>query len=585
MKRAIRVLSIVLALILCISLFCACDKDDEERKQQIRRENATANVVMAFMTGVNEDWTTNLDDNATANLEKPGDYVTTLYWTRFVCDVMSRGDINTSKIEALATSLNSQQGRQMLSSFEENAQLLIPILKEVGFTATDISGLVINLMKSLSQDGTSVFDAINEKLSTIKDLARNNQSTYGNVLDAISAIGTAKAVFMPTQEEKTQFAKAIDDATVAIENLVDFSYNMSINSITQDLFDTLFDDNGALGDISNTELVTLVNTIMQNVRDFKVAMNEQEIAKLNVALDLVIKKFDTDVVTSAIYAQIVKYAKYAYMIVDVIPTICDLVVASGDILANQDFLNDLKLCEEKKNTLNEDTNRLNATIISAKILKSVLSKFDSQSLATALDQIGSQGALEYQKATPILIVDLLLNFNMFLEADGKDSLEVIHTDIIDLETIQKSMTLALVFNSGFDKFREDYTKFCRGEIDIYALNNSANACSFGKLGIENPYNAITQTDAWYKYYAVEGVKIVNAFVKDAMPKVIADIKAFADDYYGEDASVRDALQTIASWEIFVENVDEDAVMSEFGTAIQKAYMSGVWFIMPLIKQN
>lgn len=585
MKKTVRVLSIVLALILCISLFFACDKDDEKRKQQIRRENATASVVTAFMTGVNEDWSTNLDDNAVANLETPGDYVTTLYWTRFVCDVMASGDINTSKIEALSTSLNSQQGRQMLSSFDENAQLLIPILKEVGFTATDISGLVVNLMKSLSQDGTAVFDAISEKLSAVKELARNNQSAYGNVLDTISAIGTAKNVFRPTQEEKTQFAKAIDDATRAIENLVDFSYNMSINSITQDLFDTLFDDNGALGDISNTELVTLINTIMQNVRDFKVAMSEEEIAKLNVALDLVIKKFDTDVVTSAIYAQIVKYAKYAYMVVDVIPTVCDLVVASGDILANQDFLNDLKLCEENKNTLNEDTNRLNATIISAKIIKSVLSKFDSQSLATALDKIGSQGVLEYQKATPILMVDLLLNFNMFLEADGKDSLEVIHTDIMDLETIQKSMSLALFFNSGFDKFREDYAKFCRGEIDIYALNNSANVCSFEKLGIENPYNAITQTDAWYKYYAVEGVKKINAFVKDAMPKVIADIKAFANDYYGEDASVRDALQTIASWEIFVEDVNGDTVMSEYGAVIQKAYMSGVWFVMPQFKQN
>lgn len=580
MKKAVRVLSVILALILCISLLCACNKDKEEQKQRERRDRATASVVEAFMSGVNENWTTNLDDNGVAKLEEPGDYVTTIYWTKFVCDVMSRGNINTSKIEALATALNSTDGRKMLSAFEENAQLLIPILKEVGFTATDISGLVIDLMKSIANDGATVFDGINERLAVVKELARNNQNAYDNILDAISLVSTAKAVFMPTQEEKTQFVTAIDEATNAIENLVNFSYNMSIESITQDLFDTLFAENGALGDISNSELSTLVGAIMQNVRNLKAVMTEQEIAKLNVALDLVIKKFDTDMVSSAIYAQIVKYAKYAYIVVDIIPTVCDFVVASGDTIANQEFLNSLKLADECNDTLNEDTKKLNSTIIVAKILQGVLSQFDAQSLATALDKVGAQGVLEYQKAVPIMAVDLMLNFNMLLNADDKESIDVVHADIIDVETMKSSMALVLFFNGGFDKFREDYAKFCRGEIDAYALRDSGNLCSFERFGVQNPYHPITQTEAWYKYYVVEGVKKVNEFVKTAMPKVIADIKAFANDYYTAETGVKGALQTIASWNIFTQNVDEDMIASEYAPTIQKAYLSGIWMLMP-----
>ncbi len=584
MKKAIGVLSVILALILSVSLFCACNKNDEERKERERRENATASVVSAFMSGVNEEWTVDLDDNSVANLEKPGEYVTTLNWTQFVCKVMANGNISTSKIEALATAFKSQQGKQMLSSFEDNAQLLIPILKEVGFTATDISDLVIGLIKTIAQDGVGVFDTISERLMSVKELARTNQSAYDNVVDQIATISTAKGLIASTAEEKEDFAKAIDDAKTAIESLVNFSYNMSINSITQDLFDILFSEDGALGDISNTELVTLVNAIMQNVQDLKNAMSAQEITRLNVALDLVIKKFDTDAVTSAIYAQIVKYAKYAYIVVDIIPTVCDFVMAGGDILANQDFLNDLKLCEEHKETLNDDTNSLNSTIIISKILQSVLSKFDRNSLSLALDQIGSQGVLEYQKAVPIMAVDLMLNFNMLLQADGADSLEVIHTDVMDLETVKGGLSIVLFFNSYFDKFREDYSKFCRGEIDAYALRDSASLCSFEQFGAQNPYNLVTQTDAWYRYYEVEGKKKVNEFVKEAMPKVIADIKAFADDYYDESTGVKDALQTIASWEILVERMDNDVIIGEYAPTIQKAYMSGIWFLMPLFQQ-
>lgn len=67
---------------------------------------------------------------------------------------------------------------------------------------------------------------------------------------------------------------------------------MSVNAITDDLYGKLFDDSGALGEITDGEIETLVDTLLLNVQDLKDALGQNEVSALNSALDLVIDKFD-----------------------------------------------------------------------------------------------------------------------------------------------------------------------------------------------------------------------------------------------------------------------------------------------------
>lgn len=402
-EKVENVLILLFALVLLMSAsLVACNNRGNAAQKE--RANQTSRVEQTFLSGINEKWSANLSDEEIATLENAGDYVVTKGWTSLVCDVVNASSLQTAKIKSLADSLESEEGKKLLKEFSNNAELLVPMLKQIGLTASDVSTLAYDLISKLISDGRTTVSNIVDRLDNVKDVMIRNSASAA-ALENVSAnravLNLAKQSLNATDAQKSEMQSALSNAQSAMSELIAFAYDTSVNTLTDELYSKLFGDDGALSNVSESELATLVSALLSNVSRLKNALTQSEIEKLDVALDLFISNFDNKSISSAVYSQIIKYAKYAYMAVDVIPSLCDVALASKDVMSNKDFITDflsvVKLDEEKK--LNESTSSLNKLVLAARLIDGVMEsgKFDQNGINGLIDRVCEQGAEGYQK--------------------------------------------------------------------------------------------------------------------------------------------------------------------------------------------
>lgn len=589
MKKEKLTILIACLLVVCLTIsLCACHKKGIDEKA--KRQQAANDVGAAFTTGVNSSWAWDLQDSDVAKVEKPGDYVTTRSWTALICQVLEKSSLQTGKITALANALQSKDGKALLADFTANAELLIPLLKQVGFTPNDVANLTYDLLCALVSDGAKTLSDMRDRLVSVREEMRKDLTTTDsalkNVADAIVSTDVAIQNFAPTEQEKQDMISAFEQAKQPMNMLISFAYNMSINAITDDLYSKLFDGSGALGSISESELQTLVNSLLSNVTSLSNSLDEQSVAKLNVALGLVIDKFDSNAISSSVYAQIVKYAKYAYMVVDIIPSVCDVVIAGGDVLANESFLEDFIAVAKSSATLDEKTCTVNKAILAARAANGVLGgdSFTKEQLVAVIEKMGAQGIQEYQKATPIFALDLALNFSSLIESiEGDDAgkWNVSHKDVMDEDTLATVASTVLFFNKGFDTFKETYRKYTKGEATTSQLAMQASICGFDSFlseGQSNNYNVNTQTEQWYNYYVTTGLEAVNRKIAACMIKVENDLKAFVKDYYAENSDMKAAIKQLADMSIVSQNLTEEEIDGTYMPIFKRSCMLGFTFL-------
>lgn len=589
MKKEKLTILIACLLVVCLTIsLCACHKKGIDEKA--KRQQAANDVGAAFTTGVNSSWAWDMSDEAAAGVQNPGDYVMTRSWTGLICSVLENSSLQTGKITALANALSSNDGKTLLSDFASNAELLIPLLKQVGFTPNDVANLTYDLLCALVSDGAKTLSDMRDRLVSVREEMRKDLTTTDsalkNVADAIVSTDVAIQNFAPSEQEKQDMISAFEQAKQPMNMLVSFAYNMSINAITDDLYSKLFDGSGALGSISESELQTIVNSLLSNVTSLSNSLDEQSVAKLNVALGLVIDKFDSNAISSSVYAQIVKYAKYAYMVVDIIPSVCDVVIAGGDVLANGSFLEDFIAVAKSSATLDEKTCTVNKAILAARAANGVLGgdSFTKEQLVAVIEKMGAQGIQEYQKATPIFALDLALNFSSLIESiEGDDAgkWNVTHKDVMDEDTLATVASTVLFFNKGFDTFKETYQKWTKGEATTSQLAMQASICGFDSFlseGQSNNYNVNTQTEQWYNYYVTTGLEAVNRKVAACMIKVENDLKAFVEDYYAENSDMKAAIKQLADMSIVSQNLTEEEIDGTYMPIFKRSCMLGFTFL-------
>ena len=282
------------------------------------------------------------------------------------------------------------------------------------------------------------------------------------------------------------------------------------------------------------------------------------------------------------YAQIVRYAKYAYMFVDVIPAVCDIAVAGGDAIANESFVRDFIAVASLSSELGEKTSTINQAVLSARVIDGVLSSesFSKEQLVGIIDKMGAQGVEEYQKAIPIFTLDLALNFSSLvdsIDSDSSDVWNVSHPEIVDADTLATLASIVLFFNKGFDNFKETYRKYTKGEATTGQLALQASLCSFDYFladGQKNEYNVNTQTEQWYNYYVTTGLEAVNAKIASCMSAVENDLKAFVDDYYADGSVMKSAIKEIAGMSILEEDLTDEQIESDYMPALKRSCVLG-----------
>lgn len=581
MKKAVKLIAILLVVTLLAGVLCACHRDNKNDAAK-KRNTAASDVVNGFLSGMDEKWSRSMSVGEIAALDNAGEYVVASAWTELVVKVLSSTSIQTVKLQALASKLASEDGKRLMSEFSQNAELIVPMLKEIGFTGSDISQLAYELIVSLTRDGESTLKQIINSLDEVLDELDASQSTKLAAIENVreNRASTERAVDMVkmSEDERTEILGALTNAKDAFEQLVSFAYESSVEAITDELYDKLISEDGALGSITENELGTLVRAILANVGSLGDALGKEDVASLNSALNLFIIHFDNNAITSQLYAQLVTYAKYAYMVVDVIPAICDMVVACSDTLSDASYIGDLLKASKLSEELDTDTNALNAIILAARLVDSVMSdgSYTEQGISALVDEISIDGQDAYQKAMPLILLDLLLNVSELTSGFDEDVFRVAHSDILTEEDLQNM--LAGIFLNGFvDSFKAAYYSYIEdGTEDSYSkMYNYASLCTFKNFTTQtNPYNARTQTSAWYNWYMTNALPRANEVLGECVGRIKLDIKAFVADYFAQNSKSQAAIRQIAQMQIFESTLPEDELSEKYMQALADSRLFG-----------
>ena len=588
-SKSILILLLVLVLILCASLV-ACNKKgqtdaQEERARQVERAEQT------FLVGLNSEWNANLSDEDVAKLDTAGDYVVTKGWTSLVCEVLKDSSLQTAKIQTFADTLESEDGKKLLEEFSQNAELLVPLLKRIGLTSGDVSSLAYDLVSKLIQSGSKTVSQIVDRLDDVKDVMIQNGASAAavqNVSENRVVLNLAKQSLNATDAQKREMQSALDNAKNAFGELIAFAYDTSVNTLTDELYSKIFAEDGALSNVSESELSTLVGALLGNVSKLKNALSQSEVEKLNAALNLFIENFDDKNISSQVYAQIMIYAKYAYMVVDVIPSLCEVAEASREVISSKAFIEDFLSCVKLENdkTLDDSTKTFNKLVLSARVIDGIMAegRFDQNAINALIDRVCEQGKDGYQKAMPVIALDLLLNVSDLVNDDyGDEDFTPAHSDVIDNDTLAL-MIVSLMFSSNVEKMKQAYYDFEMNptQANLQALRDKTVGCNIESILDEScPYvitfpldeSNIPYIKLWYQWH-INKIDAVSQKITSCVDSVKADLKLFVSDFFAENSESREAMKQIAGWQIQMKNIAEDVMENEYMPVLLKSRILG-----------
>lgn len=587
MKKTAKILAIFLIVTLLCGVLCSCHKTKEDASK--KRSAALDNIANTFLSGVDENWSINMSVEQIASLDNAGEYVVASGWLNLVCSALNKSDMQTAKLNLLASELASDDGRKLISEFSENVELLIPSLKDVGFTSEDISSTAYYLIEEIVSNGEGTLRSMISKLDDVKDVLTASQSGAVEKIDNINENRASTErmieVVKMTQDERTEILGALANAQDAFKELVEFAYDTSVGSITDELYDSLVGGDGILGNVSEDEIAIVVRAMLANVEDLANALSQEDVANLNSALDLFIKHFDNNQITSSLYAQIVVYAKYAYMVVDIIPSICDVVLAGSDVFVDKDFIEDLLLVAKQASgdSLNSQTTSINTLILIARAIEGIMDSadFGYDEIMAVVGKINVSGQDAYQKAMPLIALDVILNITTFM--NESDELSAVHPDIVSEDDL-KTMVGALLLSAFADQFKEAYyTYTTTGDNDSYTkMFNLASWCAFEFFaGESNPYNPSTQTKAWYNWCINTALPRANSKISSCVDIVKEDFEEFVNDYFADNSSVKSAIESIANMNILEENISDDELNENYMGVLSESRLLGFVYVFQL----
>ncbi len=589
-SKSVLILLLVLVLILGASLV-ACNKKGQtdakkERAVQVERAEQT------FFVGLNSQWSANLSNEDVAKLDTAGDYVVTKGWTSLVCEVLKDSSLQTAKIKTFADALESEDGKKLLKEFSQNAELLVPLLKKIGLTSGDVSSLAYDLVSKLIQRGRQTVSQIVDRLDEVKDVMIQNGASAAavqNVSENRVVLNLAKQSLNATDAQKKAMQSALDNAQNAFGELIAFAYDTSVNTLTDDLYSKIFEEDGALSNVSEGELSTLVSALLGNVTKLKNALSQSEVEKLNAALNLFIENFDNKNISSQVYAQIMIYAKYAYMVVDVIPSLCEVAEASREIISSKAFIEGFLSCAKLENddTLDDSTKTYNKLVLAARVIYGIMAegRFDQNGINALIDRVCEQGNDGYQKAMPVIVLDLLLNVSDLVSGDyGEEDFSPAHSDVIDTDTLAL-MIVSLLFASNVEKMKQAYYDFEMNptQANLNALYFKASLCNIeGILGENYPYSKPSTPDEsnipyvkqWYEWN-VARIDAVSQKITSCVDSVKADLKLFVSDFFAENSESGEAMRQIAEeWKIYERNIPDGELEEKYMPVLLKSRILG-----------
>ncbi|MEG2688571.1 MAG: hypothetical protein RSA24_05325, partial [Clostridia bacterium] len=395
-KTILTVLIAALMVSACGMLF-ACNKDDDGKNVDTRRV-ATDKVQQTALSAINNEWKISFTDSELAARSDGGDYVTNSIWTNFVGNALYSSSLQTAKIDKVAKELQSDLGKKIISGIKVKTKDYFDLFVSFGFTSSDVSNLIYGALYSLNNNLTAEISSANAKLLQLYDLATKNGNTTGkdNISLAIASTSAVKKSLTKFDASRAEINTALVDAKTGLDALVATAFQLSTSA---DLVGMINDiSSGALENITDSEIETYIGSIKSEIGSLKNKLTQAETAKLESMLSILIKNLDGVVFDAEIFDQLTSGVRLAYIALDYVPTICDLVVSATDAIDSK-FIAQIK--QYATNQKLEDTTKhmpkLNQSILIAKLISSALNGKTKDDIKKLISDISTNAGDNYEK--------------------------------------------------------------------------------------------------------------------------------------------------------------------------------------------
>lgn len=584
-SKFLKILSalLVVALLLALIVACAgCNKDKKRRAQEAKdRASAVSQIEDTVLNAIDDDWALNMTDEEIAKLAAPGDYAVAKGWTKLFGDVLQASSLQTAKLGNLSSAMRSQQGEALLEDVGKNAEFLLPLLREVGFTKEDVSELFYDLSSALVKDSGTVLNDTLEELNRLANLSGITLEAYSNIMVCLGDVNAAKYDLVPSDSEKERIIEAFESARAPIDAAIGFAYEMFFNSISDDMWKDLFASDGALENITDREIELVMDSLISNLDSLGQALTPANVELINNALDLLIVNFDEEELTSVLFEQIIIYAKFANMLVGATPMLLELLSSAGRVFGTPEVIAELR--QNASGWDSENGSMLNnASVLTARLVKDFMNSYDAASLKGVIDSLFRQSGggvaanFDIDKSALLLAVDVLINIaDVLLNGQYEEMFGVRHPDVITSETLEDMLGFAFFMAPNISTLKDTYRKYRRGEARVSDFNSAVRSCRFDLVGVvfEDNISDDNIKDA-YEFYIVEGVLAVEKKMAELTETAKRDIQLYVDDFYNADNDRVEALDRLAERKL-VNGALSDAQQQELKKELSASGLFGI----------
>ncbi len=534
----------MLILSLCGALVACNDTKEEEerRKAKLQRDGAVTEFCDNVLSAMDSDWSVGLSNAQLAVSDAAGEYIIAYYWTDFIGGLLNASDLPTSKIQKLNTELKSDAGKALFSDFTANAGELIPFFKQTGFTSADLSALLYDAIRRLALDSGAVFENSLTRIAEVKRVA-TNADAVASLNGASVRMNVAKtdyAAFTAVTDGDSaaaKFVSALNNARSGLNALVTFAYNLSITSITDNIFESV--STGALTDITNQEALTYIRSAIGGFGTLKSSLTAQQVENLSDVFDTLNLSFGSMTGTSAIFGVLVSYASVASVAVNYLPDLCTFALSAADAI-DESFVASLRTYLETQNALPQDAKlpEANKGIFLAKLLRQMLAGTSAQAVYDAIANVAQNAGTNVNKGILPVYADVLLNL---LAHSGEGQFTSKHMDKAKFEKVFLSATAATALMS----FKNTYYAYSGGQgATAKELDGLASTLK-NYYGGSLPVGVEAYSKQWFDIIAVSAENALATNIAQYKEDVLADIYLLSEDLFAGEIFDLDALAAMS----------------------------------------
>lgn len=402
---ALRVLLAAVLVVLLLASLCAlaaCNKNEPDPAKE--RADAVTGFETNVLAALGEDWTPDVPRETLIRMPDCASYLEARRWVSLVAGVLSRSGLQTAKISLIADFAASEDGKRLLSDAANNADAVLGFVSAVGFTSEDVSEVGFALLRAVVTDVRELYVGLAEELEALKgSVVGDGQADIAAATERAERVVASFGDEDKAEESIADTVAALDEAKEGIGTLFAFAYDAERIFGTGESGEGLSSvlgsaagGSGALAGVSDGEMLTWLDGMVNGLREFGASMTEEKTASVKAALKSVRECFQGFAQPVAAVGDVMEWLRVAESFADEIPTIVSYALSACDVIYERnaedtytyDFVRKLRLLAEEED---EELRTVNTYALGAELFLSFADSHDAAELKGWIRDMAKEG--------------------------------------------------------------------------------------------------------------------------------------------------------------------------------------------------